>query len=863
MQGFRLHRRGNGSHSAHLKKVLALVMAFAMALTMMAGAAFTDSADIEATDAVDTLSALGVINGYEDGSFKPNGTVTRAEMAAMIYIVRNDGKTDASGYENLPTSFTDIKGHWAEGYIKHAQTMGIISGRNDKTFDPNAKVTGVEAALMCLRTAGYDAAKAGIGGATWANKTLSLANEAGLLDDVKTDLASACPRQWAAQLIYNLLDTDTVVFSKDSETFESTDRGGEKYGTVGNKYMNLQTYEGILQASGKATPITGVTAAKDKLVVKYDKIDNEDVTEATATLKYTKDVNELLGQRVKVLYSTDKKEVYGVSAVTDENTVVTAAFTDVKKLSSGSKVKVNDTEYKYDSAAVIYGVKKNSNDMKISALHTDTVASADQITFISNDGDETFDLAIINPIKGYGKVTYVGADSFTVNNSVGSKDFDDVVAYEGLAKDDYVVMTKNFFEDKDEFAKMDSVTAKITSVKGNPVTDVKVDDTWYKLAVKEDTNLFDDAAVRNNKDVTLNGKYTLKSFNGIVYYVDEEQSGSTDTAYVISATDNLDTNGNYQAKLLFADGSTKVVGTDKDYSALATNLVTYEISEDAYELKVVSDSNLAGGDDYAYASSGFVKDTKKVDGKRVADSATIFVKYVDGSKTKQKVITGKELNSMSSDFGTKSYYIVDDGLITVALIKSAAYLPGASSSKTYGYITSDIVENKVDGVSYKSYTVWTTAGESIDVMQKSSVAVAKGDLVSFDLAADNYVEGVKSESATDSNKLEVITGALKDFSVGDWATRVQKSSNNSANNAQNTKLIDKEMHDDVEYLFLNTADKEGVKGDSGNITKADEPTEDTFNVNTKFVMDEGKIRVLVQDVDKNQWDGAGQVTLSK
>ena len=42
--------------------------------------------DIEATEAVDTLSALGVINGYEDGSFKPNGTVTRAEMAAMIYI---------------------------------------------------------------------------------------------------------------------------------------------------------------------------------------------------------------------------------------------------------------------------------------------------------------------------------------------------------------------------------------------------------------------------------------------------------------------------------------------------------------------------------------------------------------------------------------------------------------------------------------------------------------------------------------------------------------------------------------------------------------------------------------------------------
>ena len=75
----------------NLKKILALVLAFACAFTMFAGAAFTDSADIKATEAVDTLSALGVIDGYTDGSFKPNGTVTRAEMAKMIFVVWNGG----------------------------------------------------------------------------------------------------------------------------------------------------------------------------------------------------------------------------------------------------------------------------------------------------------------------------------------------------------------------------------------------------------------------------------------------------------------------------------------------------------------------------------------------------------------------------------------------------------------------------------------------------------------------------------------------------------------------------------------------------------------------------------------------------
>ena len=81
----------------HLKKVLALVLAFACAFTMFAGAAFTDQADIKDanTEAVDTLVALGVINGYTDGSFKPNGTVTRAEMAKMIYTIRSGGNYDA------------------------------------------------------------------------------------------------------------------------------------------------------------------------------------------------------------------------------------------------------------------------------------------------------------------------------------------------------------------------------------------------------------------------------------------------------------------------------------------------------------------------------------------------------------------------------------------------------------------------------------------------------------------------------------------------------------------------------------------------------------------------------------------------
>ena len=120
----------------NLKKVLALVLAFACAFTMFAGAAFTDQADIKVeNEVVDTLIELGVINGYTDGSFKPNDTVTRAEMAKMIYVLRT-GNSDASAYNNDKTTFTDINGHWAAGYIKYCQSVGIIAGKSATVFAP-------------------------------------------------------------------------------------------------------------------------------------------------------------------------------------------------------------------------------------------------------------------------------------------------------------------------------------------------------------------------------------------------------------------------------------------------------------------------------------------------------------------------------------------------------------------------------------------------------------------------------------------------------------------------------------------------------------------------------------------------------
>ena len=864
----------------NLKKVLALVLAFACAFTMFAGAAFTDQADIESSDAVDTLVALGVIEGYTDGSFRPETTVTRAEMAKMIYTILNGGNDDASAYENLPTSFTDLTEDWYKGYVKYLQNSDIIAGTSATTFAPNETVTGVEAAKMMLVAAGYTPDKAGLTGLSWRVNTMRYANANSLFADVNCDINSGLPRQYAAQILYNSLDMENVVYSKDIDGFKpATDVNEDR--TIGGKYMDLTTYEGMLLGSGE------YGASNEKIALQVRKIDGRDYTDKDGktttyneSFNYAEDLTGLVGQYVKVTTGKNDK-VYGVFAVSSENTVVTAALSDIEKVSGTNKVKVNGTEYKYDSKTCnVYGTDLDTAVMAVSALPTSAVNSADTITFISNDGDSTFDIAYINPIQKVAKVTYVSSTSFTAGGK--SYDFDDVIAPSDLAKDDYVVVHKNLFADKDEFVKADKVTGKITSSKGavDKLTDVKLEnsDEWYKVAGDNNAVFAGMVGYQDDRtDLDLKNTYELVVVDGVVYSADKKASGSSDTALVTGASDSMDTDGNRQVKLLFADGSEKVVPAKVDYTSnvikdvdtvssvsdIQNAFVTYEINDGVYELTVIADdTNLDDnfGTDYTYTAvaAGYDKDAKKLNGVRVADDAVIYVQYADGSDSKVKAISGADLTAMGADFGTKTVYVTDGTLVVAAVISENDYLPGASADKLYGYITSDISNNNDGDTAYKSFTVWTTENESVDVkMKKTSVNVIKGDLISFDLTADNFIENVKSANA---GTLAVETGAIK--SVGSSYILFYTATDE-------TEKSDYKLSDDVKYLYLNTKDVEGVNGgelkaaDKNTVTSEGGAADGVYYKNVKYVLEDNEIIMIAIDATLNKWDGAGSINTTK
>ena len=144
----------------NLKRILSLALASVMVMGMMvvgaSATSFKDDEGIENKAAVETMTALGIISGRDDGSFDPQGTVTRAEMAKMIAFALNGGKEVNFGLKNNRT-FPDVEPtDWFAEYVEYCVSLGIIGGRSDGTFDPYSNVTGQEAAKMMLVALGYE-----------------------------------------------------------------------------------------------------------------------------------------------------------------------------------------------------------------------------------------------------------------------------------------------------------------------------------------------------------------------------------------------------------------------------------------------------------------------------------------------------------------------------------------------------------------------------------------------------------------------------------------------------------------------------------------------------------------------------------
>lgn len=197
----------------NLKKILALVLAMVMSFSVMsiASADFKDQASVNEkyATAVDTLSALEVFKGYEDGNFNPKGTITRAEVAAIIYRIDTGDIYDkhVEIYADYG-KFSDVPSTaWYAGYVNYCANAEYVKGVSDTEFNPTGKVTGYQALAMILRVVGYDQNDEFTGSA-WQVEVASTAQALGLTKNVvngETLGKTAATRELVAELLYRAI----------------------------------------------------------------------------------------------------------------------------------------------------------------------------------------------------------------------------------------------------------------------------------------------------------------------------------------------------------------------------------------------------------------------------------------------------------------------------------------------------------------------------------------------------------------------------------------------------------------------------------------------------------------------------------
>ena len=861
----------------NLKKILALVLAFACAFTMFAGAAFTDQADIKVdADVVDTLVSLGIVEGFEDGSFQPNGTVTRAQMAKMIYVLRT-GNSDASAYNDEKSSFTDINGHWARGYIKYCQSLGIIAGKSNTKFVPNEKVSAQEAAKMLLVTLGYNAQKAGLVGTGWASKTNALADEAGLLEDVNTSFTAACPRQYAAQLIYNAIDAKTVVL-RDGEYTDETAMGVANK-TIGEKYMGLKKTVGTLSSFSK-------TSGKDTYEMSLTDINENDSSTKyeTSFTKVEKDYASLKYKTVKVLYKA-KDDVYGVFA-TDDNTSTTGVLADLK-MDSDKKVKLDGTKYDLASTTTVYvdGVKVTTNGEKTikdwvtkygdggSNKFAKPYLKGTKVELLATDGSSDYSILNVTTYE-IGKVSYVGSDYINVTTKGGvatqsvKRSDDDFNYPSDIKKDDYVVVTKegNYADKKGLIEKATVVEGKVQSTKGD--NKVQINDNWYTMA---------------SDDVTapkLNARVMLVVVNGYAYYVDTVTVGTDDIALLVDAGANSGVSSKKEARLIFADGTDKIVEIKKYWEDDSTKgeviqastdylktpiLVTYDVSKDVYTLTKVDADDTAGYDTYVTVTGDSVKVDGSVTGTIASSDGAknlsklyfestgiVFVRYdagVDNDDPSFKVVTGKTASNYDKSLkgalavankSSNTYYA------QVAMIDFGTAKTGGSSDDNYLVALDDSYTSKIDGTTYTMVKAWNGSEEKV-YKSEDSVTLSAGDVFKYTEDGEDAIsiEELKSQKSAYVSAYDEGTG---DITLMD----------SSKNEISSTAFVcyDKVDSKDTVVFYVNSDDGVGVA--NGEIRLADyyddNQAEDHVNVRV-YSEDDDQITVLVVDVNNNytQW----------
>lgn len=805
------------NHMRTLKKVLALSLVFAMAFTMMAGAAFKDQNKIDSSlnNDIQLLTALGVFKGDENGNFNPTANVKRSEAAKMIYVLKNNGVDDGAVAFQGVSKYADVPvGHWAEGYINYCTNLGYMGGwkeGNVQKFDPNGNVTGVELTKMLLCMIGYKADVQGYTGNGWQTNVLVDAATSGLSANFIPSIYGATPRQWTARLMTNALDADWVTYSKGELTYKGN--------TYAEQFLNLRTAEGILTDTNS----NKLGTSADNISSSLNESDKVTVTLYAAvggntTITAVGDADDsLLGQPVKMYYkhagTTSEAKLYAVLPYAKNHKVVNTTIDAIKY---DSKVKTTVTidglgKMDYTNSTVT-GKKINlyMNNVLVKNDTIDQLATyldcndSRAVTVVANK-DGYAETILVDDLTAFAKVKKIDASkntltlekasvasfltgssledasgtSLTFDNSSASKDnFNKYLNVASNVKNGSVVkITANTSTGKlvYDITLADKVEGTPTgyTLDGANYATLTINGTAYKM-VGGNNQLqgYDWATVTNtsllsDKTFYTDGKYVVFSEGG-------KPTASVENLAYITAVDTVTSWGknSYKVKALLSDGTVgeyEVAKYYKDSSGSYVEETTGTALDAMFDGKDANADQKPDGTAWNRVYSYSISDgkitlyqlmddsTAKIDFQTGVQSYTAANKTVTAGTKKYVVDSNAYFFVKSTVAGKTSYSVVKASELT----KDQTAAAGASANNDFAVKTVNGIETLLFGVLELDKSVVASAADYAYANE-----YARYDLIDGKHIVQMVVTSATGESVTIKKIADNQTQAKK--AVDDW-----------------------------------------------------------------------------------------------
>ncbi|MEL7564765.1 MAG: S-layer homology domain-containing protein [Dehalobacterium sp.] len=651
-------------------KKLVVFLVMAMMMFCLVGTAFAaDFADVKDLDqdaqaSIAKLNILKVIEGYPDGTFKPENTITRAEFA-KIAIVLGGLEKSADVLKGSPTKFKDVAaGQWYTGWINLAESQGYVKGFPDGTFRPNAQITYAEVVTVLLRVLGYNDNLPG----PWPVDYIAKAGALDITEDVAFTANANATRVDVAVMADVTLDCNVVKWDADDQDFVDKNGSGNETTLMKQSFDTAINEDYLISETNYDDGVWSIkVAATDDNEKALDKkvLDlSADCVISDGSLP-----TGLNNAMVNILYNDDTEEVLFLE------------ITSAKVTVDGEDWKVTKTQTingsAYPSQYEIDGIKYDVADW----------ADKDDLLLAANISDDAVYRAFINEDKDVYLVTERPAETPAVVEAYedgelsvkveGTYPLDDVVDVADIDfEDDSVLIEKDgafvgpdnleendvIYVDEDSFgydyyisvAGSISETGTYSGYKAETnggFDQIRIDGSWYDVADEnalsdDDGNDFDKVINSSNLEDSDDAAitYFLNKANQVCFVVlGEIGSGVSSKTYgvVTDLSYNITKDGNMVSGITVL----KKDGTETKYGI------------DTSEVELYMDG---GSKTDVLEEDDFIKFT--VDGDNVIDSLTILAQTTGGEGTAEVVKTAATISGDYRDSANEKYVgVISDG----------------------------------------------------------------------------------------------------------------------------------------------------------------------------------------------------------